>query len=186
MQQDFVIKGTERLRQIHKNWYWQLFVIKNRKHCQIVLLYPVLSNGPLVSCTIPTGIKWIVWSKISIQDDFFQISSIYIVLYNGKTFVICIFTRGQFSPGIVVACVCLCVRVSVCVCVARQTRDCLRHNSSPLELWTPNWYHMCKTYGLRSPLFLGGNWYWPSRTNLTLQSKFTPFWHCPHHNSSPI
>ena len=32
----------------------------------------------------------------------------------------------------------------------------------------------------------GGNQPWPSRSNLRSKSKFTPFWTCPHHNSSPI
>ena len=39
---------------------------------------------------------------------------------------------------------------------------------------------------VKVPIVLGGNQPWPSRSNLRSKSKFTPFWACPHHNSSPI
>ena len=35
-------------------------------------------------------------------------------------------------------------------------------------------------------IVFGGDWPWPSRSNLTSKSKFTPFWACPWDNSSPV
>ena len=39
---------------------------------------------------------------------------------------------------------------------------------------------------VKVPIVLEGNWTWPSRSNLTLKSEFTPFWACPDHYSPPI
>ena len=84
--------------------------------------------------------------------------------------------------------------VSVCVCfnhllVCTITRHLFK-------LRSPNLVHRSKTPWLRSLLFFfffffvfflgGGNWPWPSRSNLTSNSKLTPFWACPHHYSPPI
>ena len=33
------------------------------------------------------------------------------------------------------------------------------------------------------PYCFWGDWHWPSRSNLTSKSKFTPFWACPRDNS---
>ena len=96
-----------------------------------------------------------------------------------------IFTRGQFWPsGIVVACVCLCVCLSVCVSVNPELVRAINHHAFKLE--PPNLAKRCKTTWLRSILFLGGDWPWPSRSNLTWKAKFTIFWACPCHNSPSI
>ena len=47
-----------------------------------------------------------------------------------------------------------------------KVRLCISHVKVPIVLWTDR------------P--------WPSRSNLTWKSKFTPFWACPRHNSPPI
>ena len=39
---------------------------------------------------------------------------------------------------------------------------------------------------VKVPIVLWTERPWPSRSNLTWKSKFTPFWACPHHNSLPI
>ena len=39
---------------------------------------------------------------------------------------------------------------------------------------------------VKIPNVLWDNWPWPSRSNWTPKSKFTPFWACPCHNSPPI
>ena len=39
---------------------------------------------------------------------------------------------------------------------------------------------------VKVPNVLQGDWPWPSRSNLTWKSKFTPFWAYPCHNSPPI
>ena len=106
-----------------------------------------------------------------------------------------IFTQGQFWPsGIVVACVCVCVSVCLCVClsVCLSVRLCVNHllvrgiTRDLFKLGSPNLDQRCKRPWLRSLLFLGGDWPWPSRSNLTSKSEFTPFWACPDHYSPPI
>ena len=74
------------------------------------------------------------------------------------------------------------VCVSVCVCVNHLLVHAISWD--PLKLGSPNLDQRCKRPWLRS--LLGGNWPWPSRSNLTSKSEFTPFWACPDHNSSPI
>ena len=73
-----------------------------------------------------------------------------------------IFTRGQFWPsGIVVACVSVCVCLSVCHLLVRAiTRDLFK-------LGLPTLDQRCKRPCLWPLLFWGGNWPWPSRSNLT-------------------
>ena len=86
------------------------------------------------------------------------------------------FAPGQFWPsGIVVACVCLCVYQSLAC-----PRDKLGPVQARITKFGPN---MQKTL-VKVPIVLGGNW--PSRSNFTWKSEFTPFWVCPHHNSLPI
>ena len=98
-------------------------------------------------------------------------------------FSIILFTRGQFWPsGIVVACVCLSVCVSVCVCV-RQPRACPRHKSRRVQARTTKFGQKVQNNLVKVPIVLGGDWPWPSRSNLTWKAKFTPFWACPRHNS---
>ena len=98
-----------------------------------------------------------------------------------STYYIGLFTRGQFwPPGIVVACVCVCVCVSVNHELVRATIH------QPFKLGSPNLVQRSKTPWLRSLLVFWGNWLWPSRSNLTSNSKLTPFWACPNHYSPPI
>ena len=91
-------------------------------------------------------------------------------------------TRGQFWPlGIVVACVCPCVRVFV-----YQSLACPRDNLGPVQARIPKFGPKIQKTLVKVPIVLGGNWPWPSRSNLTSKSEFTPFWVCLHHNSSLI
>ena len=87
--------------------------------------------------------------------------------------------------GIVVACVCLSVCVSVCVCV-RQPRACPRHKSPRVQARTTKFGQKVQNNLVKVPIVFGGDWPWPSRSNLTWKAKFTPFWPCPRHNSSSI
>ena len=85
--------------------------------------------------------------------------------------------------------VCLCLCLCLCVCVILCVNDLLVRTitQDPFELGSPNLYHRCKGPWLRSLFFgRGGDWPWPSRSNLTSHSKLTPFWACPHNNSSPV
>ena len=88
-----------------------------------------------------------------------------------------LFTWGQFWPsGIVVAPVRPSVRHQVCP----------RHNSAPVQARITKFGPKMQNTLVKVPIVLGGNQPWPSRSNLRSKSKFTPFWACPHHNSSPI
>ena len=99
---------------------------------------------------------------------------------------IAIFTRGQFWPsGIVVACVCVCVCVSVCPYVC-QLLACPRDNSRPVQARVAKFGPKMQKTLVKVPIVLGGNWLWPSRSNLTSNSKLTPFWASPNHYSPPI
>ena len=97
-----------------------------------------------------------------------------------------IFTRGQFWPsGIVIACVCVCVRVCVCHSVC-QSLACPRDNLGPVQARIAKFGPKMQNTLVKVPIVLRGNWPWPSRSNLTSKSEFTPFWACLEHNSSPI
>ena len=56
----------------------------------------------------------------------------------------------------------------------------------PPKLGSPTLDHRCKRPWLKSLLFWGWLTSWPSRSNLTYKSKFTPCWPCPRDNSSPV
>ena len=78
---------------------------------------------------------------------------------------------------------CRCLRLSVSPSVTKFVRTITHH---PFKLGSPNLDHRCKRPWFRIPIVLGGDWLWPSRSNLTSKSKFTPFWACPCDNSSPV
>ena len=87
------------------------------------------------------------------------------------------FTRIQFWPsGIVVACVCPSVRPSV-----RPSPILSCDNSSTIQFGAKVQNNLVKI-----PIVLWDNWPWPSRSNWTPKSKFTPFRACPYHNLPPI
>ena len=93
-----------------------------------------------------------------------------------------VFTRGQFWPsGIVIACVCVCVRVCVC-----QSLACPSDNLGPVQAGIAKFGPKMQKTLVKVPIVFGGNWPWPSRSNLTSKSEFTSFWAFQGHNSSPI
>ena len=99
-------------------------------------------------------------------------------------FDVFIFTRGQFWPsGIVVACVCVCVSVCLSVC---QSRVCPRDNSSPVQPRITTIGPEVRKTLVKIPIVFGVDWPWPSRSNITSKSKFTPFWASPWDNSSSV
>ena len=77
----------------------------------------------------------------------------------------------------------LCVCPCVCVC---QSLACPRDNLGPVQARIAKFGPKMQKTLVTVPIVLGGNWPWPSRSNLTSKSEFTPFWACPDHNSSPI
>ena len=133
------------------------------------------------------------YSELMNRFPIYQMSTLVNLLHNGGNicatplcFCETVFTRGQFWPsGIVVACVCLSVCVSVCVCV-RQPRACPLNKSPRVRARTTKFGQKVQNNLVKVPIVLGGDWPWPSRSNLTWKAKFTPFWACPRHNSSSI
>ena len=79
------------------------------------------------------------------------------------------------------ASVCVCVILSVC-----QSLACPRNNSGPVQARIAKFGPKMQKTLAKVPIVLGGNWPWPSRSNLTSKSEFTQFWACPDHNSLPI
>ena len=77
------------------------------------------------------------------------------------------------------------VCVSVCLSVC-QSRVCPRDNSSPVQPRITKFGPEVRKTLVKIPIVLGGDWSWPSRSNLTSKSKFTAFWACPWDNSSPV
>ena len=74
------------------------------------------------------------------------------------------------------------LRLCVCPCVCVNHLLARRITRDPFKLGSPNLDQRCKRPWLRSLLF----WGWPSRSNLTSKSEFTPFWACPDHYSPHI
>ena len=111
-------------------------------------------------------------------------------LFLGRIIWDLFFTRGQFWPsGIVVACVCVCVCVCVCLSVCLsvcQSLACPGDNSGPVQARIAKFGPKMQKTLVKVPIVFGGNWPWPSRSNLTSKSEFTQFWACPDHNSLPI
>ena len=102
----------------------------------------------------------------------------------------CVCVCVQFWPsGIVVACVCVCVCVCVCLSVCLsvcQSLACPGDNSGPVQARIAKFGPKMQKTLVKVPIVFGGNWPWPSRSNLTSKSEFTQFWACPDHNSLPI
>ena len=82
-------------------------------------------------------------------------------------------------------CVCVCVCLSVCLSVC-QSLACPGDNSGPVQARIAKFGPKMQKTLVTVPIVLGGNWPWPSRSNLTSKSEFTQFWACPDHNSLPI
>ena len=73
----------------------------------------------------------------------------------------------------------------VCTSIRQSVNPLLVHTITcdPSKPGSPSSDQRCKTPWLRSVLFWGDDWPWPSSSNFIWKSKFTPFRACPHHNS---
>ena len=98
--------------------------------------------------------------------------------------LICFYPRPVLAFGYC-RCLRLCVCVSVCPYVC-QSLACPRDNSGPVQARIAKFGPKMQKTLVKVPIVLGGNWPWPSRSNLTSNSKLTPFWACPNHYSPPI
>ena len=78
---------------------------------------------------------------------------------------------------------CRCLRLSVSPSVTKFVRAITHY---PFKLGSPNLDQRYIRPWLRNPIVSWDDWSWPSRSNWTPKSKFTPFWDCPCHNSPPI
>ena len=81
--------------------------------------------------------------------------------------------------------VCVYMCVSVCLCV-RQSWACPSDNSSTVQARITKFGPEKQNTLVKIPIVFWGNWPWPSMSNLTSNSKLTPFWACPNHYSPPI
>ena len=86
---------------------------------------------------------------------------------------------------------CRCLRLCVCVCLSVclsvwQSLACPRDNAGPVQARITKFGPKMQKTLFKVPIVLWTDRPWPSRSNLTWKSKFTPFWACPHHNSPPI
>ena len=77
------------------------------------------------------------------------------------------------------------LRPCVCPCVC-QSLACPCDNSGPVQARIAKFGPKMQKTLVKVPIVLGGNWPWPSGSNLTSKSEFTPFWACPDHYSPPI
>ena len=78
---------------------------------------------------------------------------------------------------------------SVCVSVCQSVCQSLaypRDNLGPVQARIAKFGPKMQKTLVKVIIVLEGNWSWPSRSNWTSKSEFTPFWACPDHNSSPI
>ena len=73
----------------------------------------------------------------------------------------------------------------LCVCVY-QSLACPHDNSSPVQARITKFGPEKQNTLVKIPIVLGGKWPWRSRSNLTSNSKLTPFWACPNHYPPPI
>ena len=92
----------------------------------------------------------------------------------------CFYSRPVLASGY-----CRCLRLCICVSV-RQSLACPRHSSGPFEARITKFGSKMQNTLIKIFIVLWRYRPWPSRSNLTWNSKFTPFWACLHHNSTTI
>ena len=96
---------------------------------------------------------------------------------------ICIWSDFCYPRPVLAFGYCHCLHLCVCVC---QSLACPCDNLGPVQARIAKFGSKMQKTLVKVPIVLGGNWPWPSRSNLTSKSEFTPFWAGPDHNSSPI
>ena len=72
-----------------------------------------------------------------------------------------------------------------CVCVY-ESLACPHDNSSPVQARITKFGPEKQNTLVKIPIVFGSGWLWPSRSNLTSNSKLTPFWACSTHYASPV
>ena len=89
---------------------------------------------------------------------------------------------ARVGPVVLASGYCRCL----CLCVCIKSLACPHDNSSPVQAKITKFGPEKQNTLVKIPIVFGGNWPRPSRSNLTSNSKLTPFWACPNHYSPPI
>ena len=97
----------------------------------------------------------------------------------------CFLPEASFGLRVLSSPASVCVRVCVCQSVC-QSLVCPRDNLGSVQARIAKFGPKMQETLVKVPIVLGGNWPWPSRSNLTSKSEFTLFWACSDHKSSPI
>ena len=189
--------------EIHIAFHLKITHLKSKPHFPvdkdlIFRRYIVLAKWPVDPCVVcthvPVGSQWLMvclrahcclhdWSKLF----YWHYCHAEFMWLNGMEYL-------HFYPRPVLAfgycrclrlCVCVCVCLSVCLSVC-QSLACPGDNSGPVQARIAKFGPKMQKTLVKVPIVLGGNWPWPSRSNLTSKSEFTQFWACPDHNSLPI
>ena len=106
----------------------------------------------------------------------------YVLLY--YVYILLFKPEASFGHRVfVVACVCVCVSVCLSVC---QLLACPRDDWGPVQARITKFGPKMPNTLVKVPIVMWTDRPWPSRSNLSWKSKFTPFWACPQHNSPPI
>ena len=105
--------------------------------------------------------------------------------YECKILYISFLPEASFGLWVLSSPASVCVSVFVCQSVC-QSLPCPRDNLGLVQARIGKFGPKMQKTLVKVPIVLGGNLPWPSRSNLTSKSEFTPFWASPDHNSSPI
>ena len=105
------------------------------------------------------------------------------IFKNGKGLGIQLYHLHWFLPEASFGLRVLSLPESVCV---YQSLACPHDHSSPVQARITKFGPEKQNTLVKIAIVLGGNWLWPSKSNLTSNSKLTPFWACPNHYSPPI
>ena len=152
-----------------------------------------LSIGQIVTlaliCLKKYKARHLIICDISKGTSRFQTNRIFYILErsvcNQIGHVFPVFTRGQF--WLRVLSLLASVSVSVCVCLSVcQSLACPCDNSGLVQARITKFGPPMQKTLVKVSIVLWTDRSWPSRSNLTWTSKFTPFWACLHHNSPPI
>ena len=133
--------------------------------------------------TVKCLIMWLMWSNGLLLETHNHSRCRIIFLRSCQSFL----PEASFGLRVLSlpASVCVCVCLSVCLSVC-QSLACPGDNSGPVQARIAKFGPKMQKTLVKAPIVFGGNWPWPSRSNLTSKSEFTQFWACPDHNSLPI
>ena len=153
---------------------------------QVIAWFHQATNHYLSHCwhrsMSPYGISRLQWVKTLRPEQ----NDIYFLTFPNDAFSL----KNSFSPRTVLAIgYCPCLRLCVCPRVCQSVCQSLARphdNSRPVQARITKFRPKMQKTLVKAPIVFKGNWSWPSRSNLTWKSEFTPFWARLNHNSLPI